>query len=93
MNLPLESSIWTYTLTNDTFTIPTGQVKSVSVFNGTAVTGTITGTATLAGIPSSAINIVQNKSVSIVASEGANTVGEVVIDAPAGCTLDIICEL
>lgn len=93
MSLPLESSIFTHTLTDATFVIPTGQVKSITVFNSTAVTGTITGGVPLGATPSSAINLTQNKTVNISASEGANTIGEMTIVAPSGCTLDIICEL
>lgn len=93
MSLPLESSTWTYTLTNDSFEVPSGLVKSISIFNGTATAGSVIGTATLAGIESTAISLVQNKSFNMTASEGANTIGGLTITAPSGCTLDIVCEL
>ena len=91
MELPIIDDVYTGDLTNDTLVITASMgVKKISVFNGGATVGTVTGGKQLGTLPSSALNVEEGASVNITATEGANILDGVTIDAPAGCTLSII---
>ena len=86
----LESGIFTEEITNDTLTITESMgVKQVSIFNGTATAGTVTGTQKLGDRTPSAINVEQGDTFTVNALEAA-VIKNLVIAAPAGCTLKVI---
>ena len=88
----LESQVFTGELTNDTLTITESMgVKRVSVFNGSAVTGTVLGNRNLGGLAPTTIDIVQGDSFTVDAPD-ASVIKSLVINAPAGCTLKIVAQ-
>jgi len=90
MALPLSSAIFTTTLTNDTLSLSTDDaVKAISIYNSTAVAGTITGTTSVGGTASSAISIGENESYNLTAPTEADVIGALTITAPAACSLII----
>lgn len=83
------TNVFTYELTNDTFTVTAAMgIRSLSVYCSTATSGTVTGGATLDGKPSSAITISQGLSYNNTVTNSSVFDG-LVITAPAGCTLII----
>lgn len=95
MSLPLQSKFWTGEIADDSLEITEAMgAKAVSVLNRTAVSGSIIGSETLAGVgASSALSIAENQSISITADSTANALSGLTIKAPAGCTLQVIVEL
>ena len=86
----INTELFTLELTNDTFTINQSMgVMAVSVFCKSATAGTVTGTATLGGVASSALTVEQNQTVTVTSVNGSSPVVGVVITAPSGCTLQI----
>jgi hypothetical protein len=86
-----QSDIFTAELTNSSLTItPSMGVKKVSIFNSTAVLGTVIGTRNLAGLASSSINIAESETFTVVAEN--SVIASLVITAAAGCTLKIVAE-
>ena len=82
--------VFTAEITNTTITATDDDgLTKISVFNGSAVAGTITGTKKAFGLSPSAINIAQNETVTITASD-ANRLTGLTIVAPSNCTLKVI---
>ena len=89
--LPNGDEVFTGELTSDTLIITQSMGASrISIFNGTAVVGTVTGAKYLGVLPPSALNVAEDSSVNITASDSASVLDGVTIVAPAGCTLSII---
>lgn len=88
--LPLSSEIFTTTLTNSSLTVSADDsVKAISIYNSTAVVGTVTGTSSVGGTASTAINIGENESYNLVVPAEADVIGSLTITAPVGCSLVI----
>lgn len=88
-DLPLEQKVFTTALTSDSITILTSSnLKAVSVYNASAVNGTIRGTLQVGTVTSTNIELGENESYNIVAL-GASVLDGITITAPAGCTLNI----
>ena len=88
-DLPLEQKVFTTALTSDSITILTSSnLKAVSVYNASAVNGTISGTLQVGTVASSNIELGENESYNVVAL-GASVLDGITITAPAGCTLNI----
>jgi len=86
----LETGIFTQQLTNDTLIIMESMgVKEISIYNGSAVIGTVLGSQKLGALSSSAIDVDESETVTVNALE-ASVIKNLVITAPAGCTLKII---
>lgn len=82
---------FTYELTNGSFTIGVEDgISKVSVFNGTATSGSVSGDRVVNGI-SGSLTIAENETVTIVSDNGRVLIG-ITITAPAACTLKIICN-
>jgi hypothetical protein len=92
MSLILDSEVFTAEMTNDSITIIESMgVRQISVFNATAVNGTVIGTKKLGALASSNINIEQDDSFTVKAIDGS-VVKNLTITAPAGCTLKIVAQ-
>jgi hypothetical protein len=92
MDLSLESRIFTGELTNDTLTITESMgVKRVSVFNGTTTDGTVLGDLPLADLAPSVINVAEDESFTVEAIDGS-VIKNLVINAPADCTLKVVAQ-
>ena len=88
----LESQVFTGELASATLTITESMgIKRVSVFNGSAVAGTVLGNRSLGGLAPSAINLAAGDSFTVDAPD-ASVIKSLVIDAPAGCTLKIVAQ-
>lgn len=88
-DLPLAQKIFTTELASDSLTIfARNGLKGLSIYNTSAVAGTVRGTIQVGDIPSTAISIAQNESYNIV-SVDASCLDGMTINAPAGCTLNI----
>jgi hypothetical protein len=88
-DLPLAQKIFTTELTNDNLTIfARNGLKGLSIYNASAVAGTVRGTIQIGDIPSTAISISENESYNLV-SVDASCLDGMTITAPAGCTLTI----
>jgi len=88
----LDSGVFTYELATDTLTIIESMgVKQISVFNGTAVVGTVLGTKKLGALSSAALNLGEGDSFTVKAID-ASVIKNLTIDAPAGCTLKIVAQ-
>jgi len=85
------SGVFTHVLTGaSTFEIGYSDgLSKVSVFNGSATTGTIVGDMVVNGIASNAIDIIENATVTIVAPNAKVLTG-ITITAPASCVLTIV---
>jgi len=84
--------VWTYELTNDSIAINKEDgVLSISVFNGSAVTGTVNGSSEIDGNVSAPINIEQDMEYGMVALQDGALDG-ITITAPAGCTLTLTAQ-
>ena len=82
---------FTYELTNDTFIITSADgINKLSVYNGSAVSGTVAGAKIVNGITGS-ITLAQYEAATIVA-DNAKTLNNITITAPASCTLKIVCN-
>ena len=82
-------STFTYQLTEDTFEIGASDgLTRVSIFNGTAVNGTVAGDRIVNGL-SGSLTIEENETVTIVA-DPAKVLNGITITAPASCTLKIV---
>ena len=89
--LPNTDDVFTGELTNDTLVILASMgVKKVSVYNATAVVGTVTGSKQLGALASTPLPVEEKGSVNITSTEQANILDGITIVAPAGCTLSII---
>lgn len=89
----IQTKTFTTELTNGTLTIdPSWGIRAVSVFCNSTTTGTITGDANLPNFPSTPLTIDQDKSVGVQAI-GTGVLYGLVIDAPSGCTLQIIAQI
>ena len=92
MSLVLDSAIFTGELATATVTITEAMgVRRVSVFNGTATSGTVLGSKTLGSLASSVINVADGETFTVDAIEGS-VIKNLVIDAPAGCTLKVVAQ-
>ena len=92
--MALYTELFTKELTNDTLTITSGMgVLAVSVFCSSATSGTVTGTKTLQGIASSSLTVEQNQTITITSTDGGTPISGVVIDAPSGCTLQVMAQI
>tara|TARA_R110001599_G_scaffold142533_2_gene323200 strand:- start:2918 stop:3196 length:279 start_codon:yes stop_codon:yes gene_type:complete len=92
MAIGLESVVFTTELKNDNLVITQNMgVQQISIFNTTATTGSVLGTRSLGGVASSAIAIAESQTVTIKAID-ASVIEALTIDAPAGCTLQIIAQ-
>lgn len=90
MAIPFESGIFTYSLTNSALTITgSDNIRSISIYNSSAVVGTIQGNESVGGNASTAINIGENESYNLVLPEDTYVIKNLVITSPAGCTLVI----
>ena len=95
MSIGLEAKIWTYELTNGTISIDESDgVRSITVFNGSTVNGTVTGssTETVGGLNSSAITVTEGMTYTVSGAD-ATVIKEFTITAPLGCTLKITAEI
>ena len=87
-----QSKVFTTQLTSDSLVITESMaVKQISIFNGSAVTGTVTGDNSLGSTASSPIDIEESVSFTLKAVDASVIVG-VTITAPAGCTLKIVAQ-
>jgi len=89
MSQILTDKVFTYELTNASFVVTENGAKSVTVFNISAVDGSLTGDVIYNGIASAALTIESDQSITISASENSVLTG-ITITAPAGCTLQIM---
>ena len=90
MAIPFQSAIFTYSLSNSALTITQADnVRSISIYNSSAVVGTVQGTENLGAVSSTAINIGESESYNLVLPENTFVIDSLVITAPAGCTLVI----
>ena len=88
----LESPIFTTQLTASTLTITESMgMKRVSIYNGTAVIGTVLGNLSLGSISSTPIDIDEKETFTVDAID-ASVIKQLVIVAPAGCTLKIVAQ-
>lgn len=90
----LGNSIWTYQLEDGSLEIKEADgVVAVSIQNvsSTEVNASITGDAVVAGLPSDAIVLTQNSSVTISSTNG-KPIKSLTIDAPANCVLNIVAN-
>lgn len=95
MSIGLEAKIWTYELTNGTISIDESDgVRSITVFNGSTINGTVTGstTITVGGLSSSSITLTEGMTYNVAGAE-ATVLKEFTITAPLGCTLKITAEV
>jgi|TARA_R110000796_G_scaffold82822_6_gene181726 hypothetical protein len=92
MSLNLDSPIFTTQLTSDSLSLTEAMgIKRVSVYNGTAVIGTVLGSLSLGNIASTAIDIGEKETFTVDAVD-ASVIKQLVIVAPAGCTLKIVAQ-
>ena len=94
--MPIEilgNEIFTQTLTGtESLNITEADgVGTISVLCTTSTAGTILGGATIDGKASETIDVAENNSVTISASNG-KTLGTLTITAPSGCTLLVIAN-
>jgi len=90
MAVPFESGVFTYTLTNAVLTITgSDNVRAISIYNSSAVVGTIQGNETIGVTTSTAINIGENESYNYLVPEDTYVIKNLVITAPTSCTLII----
>tara|TARA_R100000406_G_scaffold83102_2_gene65515 strand:+ start:1476 stop:1766 length:291 start_codon:yes stop_codon:yes gene_type:complete len=94
--MPIEilgNEIFTQTLTGtESLNITEADgVGTISVLCTTSTAGTILGAATIDGKASETIDVLENNSVTISASNG-KTLGTLTITAPSGCTLLVIAN-
>lgn len=64
-------------------------ITAISIYNGSAVAGSVTGTKNINGVASSAVAIPQNTTVTLQATN-ANAMGTVTLTIPESCTLSVI---
>jgi hypothetical protein len=85
------SGVFTHVLTGSaSFVIEYGDgLNKLSIYNGSAVTGTVTGDLVINGVTSNAIDIPQYATVTI-AAPNAKVLTGVTITAPASCILTIV---
>ena len=92
MGIGLESVVFTTELRNNTLVITQNMgVQQISIFNASATAGTVTGTRSLGGIVSAAINIAESQTVTIKSID-ASVIESLTIVSPAGCTVQIIAQ-
>ena len=92
MAIGLESIVFTTELTNSGFNITQSMgIQQISIFNASSTAGTIQGTRTLGSQASTPISIAESQTVTIKAIE-ASVIDSLEIEAPAGCTLQIIAQ-
>lgn len=83
-------NLFTYELTNGTFTISANDGFSrFSIYNATSVPGTYIGGQTSNGQPSSTISVAQYET-AVVDVGNAYVINSLVITAPADCTLKLM---
>lgn len=82
--------LFTYELTNGTFTISTNDGFSrFSIYNATSTAGSYTGNQTANGVDSGAVSVAQNET-AVVDVGNAYVIEYLLITAPAGCTLKLM---
>jgi len=93
--MSLTAKIFTYELTNDSISLtPEMGVLGISIFNNSAVNGSVTGTQNLGGLPPTALTVEQDKSVTFSSIGNLNApISGLIITAPIGCTLQIIAQV
>ena len=92
MAIGLESIVFTTELTNTTLNITQSMgVQQISIFNASATAGSVQGTRTLGSVTSTPLQIAESQTVTIKAIE-ASVIDSLEIEAPAGCTLQIIAQ-
>ena len=92
MAIGLESIVFTTELSSNSLTITQSMgVQQISIFNASSTAGTVQGTRTLGSITSTPISIAESQTVTIKAIE-ASVIDSLEIEAPAGCTLQIIAQ-
>ena len=86
----LDSGIFTNQLSDGTLTLSENMgVREISVFNSSAVDGTVLGTQKLGGTSPSAITLTQGETFTVNAIEGS-VLKNLTITSPSGCTLKIV---
>lgn len=94
MDEALEAGIYTDELTNDSLTIVKSMgVRQISVYNRSAVSGTVTGSQKLLGSSSSAITLEQGETITVNGVSAAEVIKNLIITAPASCTLTIVAAV
>ena len=94
MALPYSSEFWTKEITEETLVIIAGMCfRAISITNISAVTGTVTGGYTVLGVASGDLTLRQGQTMVFGAAETAAVLEGITIDAPAGCTIQIIGEI
>ena len=92
MAIGLESVVFTTELSTSSLVINQNMgVQQISIFNASATAGSVTGTRSLGSVASTAISIAESQTVTIKAID-ASVIEALTIDAPAGCTLQIIAQ-
>lgn len=92
MSIGLESDVFTAEITNDTLTIVQNMgVQQISIYNSSAISGTVTGSRSLGSTVSSSLTIIENQTVTFKAID-ASVIESLTIVAPSGCTLQIIAQ-
>lgn len=85
-----ERRVFTYQLTDDTFTIDTDNgFTRFSIYNASAVTGTYIGNEAIGGLSSSAVDIAQGET-AVIDVGNAYVIEYLLITAPTGCTLKLM---
>ena len=86
------ADIFTTELTNSSLTITEDMgVTAISIYNSTAVVGTVRGSRKLGSNSSSNINVTEKMTYTISTKDAA-VIKSLVITAPSGCTLKITAE-
>lgn len=89
-DLPLSTGVFTTTLTNSSITITSSlNLRAISVYNRSSVVGNVQGNQSVPSLSSSEIQIAENESFNVAGLEN-NVLDQIQIDAPVGCTLQII---
>jgi hypothetical protein len=89
-DLPLATGVFTTTLTNSSLTITSSlNLRAVSVYNTSSVAGSVQGNQSVPSLTAAQISIGENESFNVAGLEN-NVLDQIQIEAPAGCTLNII---
>ena len=86
------ASTGTYTLTNESITLNDNMgVRGISILCTSATSGTITGTLNLGARTSDSLVLNQNETATYIAI-GTGVLSGLIINAPSGCTLEVIAQ-
>ena len=92
MSIGLESEVFTTEITNSVLTVVQNMgVQQISIYNSSAINGTVTGSRSLGSTASSALTIAEGQTVTFKAID-ASVIESLTIVAPSGCTLQIIAQ-